>query len=122
MEMNEQTAQLLQGLADKLGTTSAYLWGVLVKQAPISSTIALVEYVLIFVLLAALFRFRVAIGKFFRGWFESEEVSAFLASAVFVIVLVVLLLAVLFSVSTTITGFLNPEYWALNKVLSTVKK
>lgn len=33
--MNEQTIQALAALAVKLGTTTEYLWSVLVKQAPI---------------------------------------------------------------------------------------
>ena len=34
--MNDQTVQLLRELAEKFGTTTEHLWGVLIKQAYIS--------------------------------------------------------------------------------------
>ncbi|MGB4574573.1 MAG: hypothetical protein WBI79_06225, partial [Kiritimatiellia bacterium] len=37
--MNEATAKLIEELAAKLGTTAEHLWGVLVRQAPISATV-----------------------------------------------------------------------------------
>ena len=42
--MNEQTTILLQKLSESLGTTSEYLWAVLIKQAPISATISMVIF------------------------------------------------------------------------------
>ena len=120
--MNEQTAALLQNLADKLGTTSQYLWAVLVKQAPIYSVITLVEYVAFALLLTALYRFRVPVGKFIKAWFETEEITAFIFCVVAGLTLVTLILSCLFSVSPMLTGFLNPEYWALKEVMNAVKK
>ena len=38
--MNEATAKLIEELAAKLGTTAEHLWGVLVRQAPISATVS----------------------------------------------------------------------------------
>jgi len=35
--MNEQTQQLIEKLAEKLGTTAEHVWAVLVRQAPLSS-------------------------------------------------------------------------------------
>ena len=35
--MNDQTAKLIEQLAQKLGTTTEYLWSVLIKQAPIDA-------------------------------------------------------------------------------------
>jgi hypothetical protein len=119
--MNEHAAALLHNLAAKLGTTSEYLWAVLVKQAPISSFITLGEYALVAVLFATLYRFRLQIGGFMRDWFAEEEVSAFFASAIAGLTLAVLLIACLLSFSSMLTGFLNPEYWALKEVLSAVK-
>jgi len=44
--MDEKTAQMLEKLAQKLGTTSEYLWGVLLKQAPIAAIIELIGILL----------------------------------------------------------------------------
>jgi len=45
--MNENTAKLIEQLAQKLGTTSEYLWGVLLKQASISATVTLLKTIAI---------------------------------------------------------------------------
>lgn len=39
--MDEKTLQALTALATKLGVTAEYLWGVMVKQAPISGALDL---------------------------------------------------------------------------------
>ena len=44
--MDSQSAVVIQNLANKLGTTSEYLWAVLIKQAPISGTVDLILYAL----------------------------------------------------------------------------
>ena len=46
--MNQEIVELLQGLADKFGTTTEMLWGVLLKQAPINGFVRIVG--LLFVL------------------------------------------------------------------------
>ena len=48
--MNDQTAALLQNLANKLGTTSEYLWGILLRQATLSGTTDLIQYAILGVL------------------------------------------------------------------------
>ena len=47
--MNDQTALLLKQLADKLGTTTEYLWAVLLKQAPITCTVQLTVIIITFI-------------------------------------------------------------------------
>lgn len=39
--MDDKTLEALTTLANKLGTTAEYLWGVLIKQAPITVAIEL---------------------------------------------------------------------------------
>lgn len=120
--MNEQTAALLQGLATKLGTTSEYLWGILLKQAPIAGVMILVQYALTAVALYVIWRYREAIGTQVRDGLSSDaEVLVFIGLIVSVGVSIVWLLACLFAIESMVTAFLNPEYWALNKVLATVK-
>ena len=38
--MDDKTLQALTALANKLGTTAEYLWGVLLRQAPLTGKIA----------------------------------------------------------------------------------
>lgn len=39
--MNEQTLKILSDLSNKMGTTTEYLWTILLKQGPISGIIDL---------------------------------------------------------------------------------
>lgn len=119
--MNDQAVVLLGQLAAKLGTTSEYLWTVLVRQAPVQSIITLGEYVLVAALLFSLYRFRAPVSGFFRAWADAEDFTAAIGIAISAIVLIVLVLSCLFSFSGMVTGFVNPEYWALNKILATIK-
>lgn len=41
-EMDDKYRQLIEDMAAKLGVTAEHLWGVLVKQAPISGAVDLV--------------------------------------------------------------------------------
>ena len=44
--MNEQLVKLLDDLSKKLGTTSEYLWGVLIRQAHVSATTTLLYFII----------------------------------------------------------------------------
>lgn len=121
--MNEHTAVLLQGLANKLGTTSEYLWSILLKQAPVFATVALAQYVVTVVVMVLLWRFRVGISKAVTKGFEGDaDILAFLGCAIFAIVSVGWLLACIFTFGNVVTAIVNPEYWALEKILDTVKR
>ncbi len=119
--MNEHTAVLLQGLADKLGTTSTYLWSVLLKQAPVYAWVTLAEYVLTALLLLTLYRFRKTIGPWLSELVEESEVLGVLVIIASGVALTVWLIACVFVFQSVVTAFVNPEYWALDKVLDTVK-
>ena len=58
--MEEKTVLLIAKLAEKLGTTSEYLWDVLISQASISATISLIQ--IIFVYVVGFIIYRVHIG------------------------------------------------------------
>lgn len=116
--MNETTATLIETMAAKLGTTAEYLWGVLVKQAPISSACAIASIAFWAVAMALLYRWiRVNTKKDENGdarW--CDEACAF-AWALWAIVLGVMILRAGVCMTNITTGFLNPEYWALKQLL-----
>jgi hypothetical protein len=115
--VNDQTAALLQNLANKLGTTSEYLWGVLIRQAPISGTADLIQFSI----------FGIA-AYFFYKWVTSEnrdfsDGGDSWPGAIFIgLPLVLILIVIFFCFPNTLYAFFNPEYWALDHVLSAVKK
>lgn len=114
--MNAQTAQLLQSLADKLGTTSEYLWAALVRQAPISAAVDLVQYAVILLVAHWLFRMRDKARK----WMDDDIANVIPYGIAWVFVCAFLLVA-LVSIQNTIAGFFNPEYWALRELLSAAR-
>ncbi len=118
--MNEQTVQLIEKLASKLGTTSEYLWGVLIKQAPISATINLVYFVFVILAGVGLYKLHKRFCKEVEGgdsiYSEGEE-AVVVPMVIGVIIWIIIALITFFSLGDVFNGFANPEYWALKEVL-----
>ena len=115
--MNENTIQFLNALSIKLGTTSEYLWAVLIKQAPIDGWITLM--VMVAWLIGGFF-----LSKFFFGKIKNDKWDEEIGYCLFgfsLIVYAIVILIIGFCLSDTISSIINPEYWALNKILSSIK-
>lgn len=113
--MNDQTIQLLESLAAKLGTTSEMLWGVLVKQAPISASMdILVAFILAF-LMGSTF----GLSKAFREKDAEFAVTCMVAGVALTVLFTIYCSCTL---GSTAAGFLNPEYWALKELLNSLPK
>lgn len=124
--MNDNATKLLELLAQKLGTTTEYLWMVLVKQAPVDATITLFQTVLIMMFGWFLYRKhkRLMVKKDYNGYNETgyshyEEV-AYIPMIVGAIFFVIMSTVAFFCIQDIINGYFNPEYWALNKLLQTL--
>lgn len=115
---------MLTALANKLGTTSEYLWGVLLKQAPITGVIDLalmaawVIGVVMWCRLVARKTTRPEAtdqNRYPRAEWDGEGIFFAWASAV-----AVALIAGFFvsgSIASTVSALANPEYWALRQIL-----
>ena len=122
--MNEQTMKLVDQLAQKLGTTSNYLWSILLKQAPVSAIIDLIYFILTIIGGIILYK----VHKYLASEKNGEE-SIYDENGGFVICIMifatliwtVLFIACFFSIGNIINGFFNPEYWAFDKILSSLK-
>lgn len=101
----ESLAPLLEKLAEKLGTTSSYLWSVLIKQAFIDGILSIIFCVLIAIWTYAL-------------WYDGYDEGTAYAFTMAVIAVLICALVMLYNIPT---AFLNPEYWALKEVLSAIK-
>jgi len=108
----------LQALATKLGITVEYLWEVLLRQAMISAMIDIAYVIFVALLCTLAYRYRKTI---FKMWVENEfDVIALITIGTFVLfILIVVAIIAAFSVATPL---INPEYWALDKILSSIKK
>lgn len=121
--MNQNQSEVLQQLAERLGTSVEYLWSVLVKQAYIAAATNAVWLIVVGLLVVATYRaaLRYSVeGKALRderGPFSNHEIPT-LVSILLAVLCVALGLLFTNIVVVTITALANPEYWALQQILS----
>lgn len=127
--MNEKTEELLQKLADKLGTTTEYLWTVLVNQAKYDIIVSLVQmaFMAAFIISTVKIHFRLAkeLPKDPNDkWSQHESLyGKYEESAVIPMVLAGIISAILFifflsGFNDLVAAIFNPEYWALKRILN----
>lgn len=118
---------LLEKLAAKLGTTVEMLWGVLLKQAWISATTDLIFCIGIILGFVWCFRFvqrkttpiPETEGRYaYADWDDEGKVIAWVVIAIMAVIGGILLIA---GLENIVTGYLNPQYWALKEILSKCK-
>ena len=122
--MDDKTSQLLEKLAAKLGTTAEYLWSVLIRQAPIDATIGLIQFlgavIFGFILWKIHKRLCLKVNKHNESLYEEFDIAAALPMVIGLITFVIWILASIFSIGNIISGYFNPEYWALKEIISSL--
>ena len=122
--MDANTTALIEKLAAKLGTTAEHLWGVLLHQAPISGAVDLATVVVMVLMAIILFRFvrskttppdRTYEQQYPHAEWEYE--GAGVAWLLTIICLVMVGIVVVELAQSIVAAFLNPEYWALSRIL-----
>lgn len=114
--MNDNSTKLLEQLSQKMGTTSEYLWRVLIHQAPVSATIILLQIVVIIL-------FGVWLLKVHKRLSQNDcygDVAEFLMPFA-CLVWVIFAGNAFFSIKEVINGYLHPEYWALDRIIDALK-
>lgn len=122
--MKNQTTELLEKLAVQLGTTAEYLWSVLIVQARISAITDLIFFILAIVSGYFLYRTHLYLSKETEDMYslyERKEEAVILPMFFVVIIWVIFFLVMFFSIGNIINGLFNPEYWALNKILNSIR-
>lgn len=105
--MKEDAMIFLRELADELGTTTEYLWSVLVNQGPISGVVSIITFLMLLITSVALmFLAKKEIESGHEGWAVLSSLTAIVS------VLVTLIYGVT-ALKTGVYGLVNPEYWAL---------
>lgn len=124
--MNDNTTKLIEQLAQKMGTTTEYLWGVLLRQAPVNATVTLIQF--IFIALFGIFLYKAHIRlskkdvneKWGETGYEKYEAGASIPMVILTIIFIVLSIGCFFCIEDIISGYFNPEYWALKQILDTI--
>lgn len=122
-KMNDNTTKLIEQLAQKLGTTAEYLWSVLLKQAFVSAITDLMYLILVLLGGYGLFKLHKFLSKVEDNGDCIYEDAGFTVAVMIVatVIWAILFIVCFFSLGNIINGFFNPEYWALNEVLDTLK-
>jgi len=119
--MNENTTKLIEQLAQKLGTTSEYLWGVLLKQAPIDATINLIQIIIVLLFGWILYKIYKKIIKntdSTNSYYSKYEEATSVPMAMGLLVFAILLIYAFSCIGDVINGYFNPEYWALDRIIN----
>ena len=122
--MKNQTTELLEKLAVQLGTTAEYLWSVLLVQARISAMTDLIFLML--AILSGYFLYRThrylsqGTEDAHSIYYEKEE-AVMIPMIIGLIIWIIFFLIMFFSIGNIISGLFNPEYWALNKILNSIR-
>ena len=112
--MDTETKELIAELANQLGVTVEYLWGALLKQAALSASVKLA--LIIFFFSSALAWSR-RLPRLWREAVDEQDPVSQIMELIFMLAYIFFgALAVSFSLEPAITGFLNPEYWALDRI------
>ena len=125
--MNDNLTALLEKLATKLGTTAEHLWRILLVQAKVSATNSLIFLLLAIFSGILLYRFHkwlaYADPKAQYSTSRYDDNGELYVPLILIPALMwgVFSLCILFDISNIINGYFNPEYWALEKVLDTIK-
>lgn len=113
--MNSETIELLRELAEKLGTTTEYLWGVLIQQSYISGVFYSIVSVFILLSIAGVLFITIKKTKIHADSDKAEwDGDSWVISGGIIIVLIVFFIN---NSSNAATALLNPEYWALKQII-----
>jgi len=123
--MNDQTTELIEQLAQKLGTTAEYLWAVLLKQAPISAATDALYFILMIIWGVVLWKLHLYLskknGEYDLSIYDKQEENVIIPMVTLTLIWGIWFIAFFFSIGNIINGFLHPEYWALKEVLGAYK-
>ena len=119
--MGELTV-LLEQLAEKLGTTIEYLWGVLMQQAHVESVKNLIVIICSVLFLAV---YSIKVVRMLKKWDEIEredkEVGAIIFGILGGFLAIASFVGIILGIDVFINTTINPEYWVLQEILLGLK-
>ena len=123
--MNEQTTKLIEQIAQKLGTTTEYLWSVLLNQAPIDATVLFFKTVCVILFGLELLKIHKRLLKkeseYSETGYEKYEEGAIVPMIIATTIFAILFIICFFCIGDIVNGYFNPEYWALERILHKCK-
>ena len=114
--MNERLNNALAVLAEKLGTSVDHIWEILVRQARISATVDLIQYAAVAICAMLWWRYKASASA--EDWSYAGPKAVGIAASGAVMLVLIVICFICFG--NTISALLNPEYWALQKILGAI--
>ena len=121
--MKTETTELIRNLAKQLGTTTEFLWEVLMKQIKvilISESIFLVIAIITLVFIYKYFKW--LSKKWGKIQQKDEEIPHVFISVFLIIISLLFIIGSLESIYDIIICIFNPEYFAVNKIMKFLNK
>lgn len=126
MDWKQEVLSRLDAVAAKLGTTTTYLWQVLVKQAVVQGGISLADALGLGILFYITYRVgkytvKLAIGNP-EGRYHDESGYWYIATGVCAIAAIIFVMQGIDAGTDAMAHFINPQYYALHEVLQALGK
>lgn len=120
--MEQKIVEIIDKLAEKLGVASEFIWSVLVKQAFVEAVISIFWAIIMYL---SAFVFYIFVRNLFKEYSEAQKNKPNEDYEGYVIAVImsgaaglICLLIGLFQTADAIHCLINPEYWALRKILN----
>jgi len=117
----KELVPLLDKLAEKLGITVQYIFSVFVRQAFWSGISDLIQYTLLIIGIGVWWKYREKFwslnDKKSSSDYREDDVIPKVIWTICGVVLFIILIVVFFCFPNTIKAFVNPECWALERIL-----
>ena len=118
----ENLTELLTKLAEKLGTTTEYLWAVLIKQATIEAYYSMMSIGLFILMLIPFYKYVRWFSKNYQEIYNNDyEILHWVITVVIGLIVIVWAIGSVCDIHTIMTALNNPEYWALQQVLKSIR-
>jgi hypothetical protein len=120
----ENLTELLRELAEKLGTTTEYLWEVMIRQAYISATLNLLYVIFFIVYTIAIWKVHLYLLKTSDdesySRYDDYEENATIPMITCLMLWLGLAIGLFLAIPVIFYGYMNPEYWALQQILGKI--
>lgn len=116
-QIADRALEMLDNFAKKLGTTSDKMFGVLVKQAKIDAISSILENACL--IAVSIFGIMANMHFMTNANYQQNYGYYFLTAAI--IVCLITVFVVINSIGNIITGFINPQYSAMNEIAAYFK-
>lgn len=104
--------EMLKQLATQIGTTIDKLYPLFIKQAIVESWVHVIIYIALFLIIIAL---TIIAVKLIKNCFD-DDIEMFVILTEFFLI-IILIIYFFKTITTTVTGFVNPEYLALQNII-----